>query len=162
MALVDLFDVAARYQGADGVRRRLWKPARERSRNHKDQRAFLDQAIAELAQGGKVVLGAARSLCRDGEREAVDARQPARSRRGRGRRRDVSRRDVQSHRRPTPGTGMHQKAAQAVLKALLPDSGTDIKGRMRSEQELQAAAGTRRPAARLSTTFCTSWTTSFV
>src|SRR5262249_31203900 len=36
---------------------------------------------------------------------------------------------------------LHQKAAQAVLKALLPESGTDIKGHMRSQQELLNASG---------------------
>jgi serine/threonine protein kinase/formylglycine-generating enzyme required for sulfatase activity len=35
----------------------------------------------------------------------------------------------------------HQKAARAVLKALLPESGTDIKGTMRSHAELLAASG---------------------
>ena len=35
----------------------------------------------------------------------------------------------------------HQKAARAVLKALLPESGTDIKGHMRSHAELLAASG---------------------
>ena len=35
-----------------------------------------------------------------------------------------------------PHHRLHQKAAQAVLKALLPESGTDIKGHMRSQQEL--------------------------
>ena len=35
-----------------------------------------------------------------------------------------------------PEHRFHQKAAQAVLKALLPESGTDIKGQMRSRQEL--------------------------
>src|SRR5262249_6103399 len=35
----------------------------------------------------------------------------------------------------------HQKAAQAVLKALLPETGTDIKGHMRSQQELLQASG---------------------
>ncbi len=35
----------------------------------------------------------------------------------------------------------HQKAAQAVLKALLPGSGTDIKGHMRSHDELREASG---------------------
>jgi formylglycine-generating enzyme required for sulfatase activity len=35
----------------------------------------------------------------------------------------------------------HQKAARVVLKALLPESGTDIKGHMRSEAELQQASG---------------------
>jgi serine/threonine protein kinase/formylglycine-generating enzyme required for sulfatase activity len=40
-----------------------------------------------------------------------------------------------------PQHRLHQKAAQAVLKALLPDSGADIKGHMRSQQELLAASG---------------------
>jgi serine/threonine protein kinase len=35
----------------------------------------------------------------------------------------------------------HQKAAQAVLKALLPESGTDIKGQMRSRSEMMEASG---------------------
>jgi serine/threonine protein kinase/formylglycine-generating enzyme required for sulfatase activity/tetratricopeptide (TPR) repeat protein len=40
----------------------------------------------------------------------------------------------------------HQKAAQAVLKALLPESGTDIKGQMRSRQELlEASSYANRP-----------------
>jgi len=40
-----------------------------------------------------------------------------------------------------PEHRFHQKAAQAVLKALLPESGTDIKGQMRSRQELLDASG---------------------
>src|SRR5262249_56005022 len=40
-----------------------------------------------------------------------------------------------------PEHRFHQKAAQAVLKALLPESGTDIKGQMRSRQELIDASG---------------------
>ena len=35
----------------------------------------------------------------------------------------------------------HQKAARAVLKALLPESGTDIKGHMRSSADLVAVSG---------------------
>src|SRR5205807_844831 len=35
----------------------------------------------------------------------------------------------------------HQKAARAVLTVLLPESGTDIKGHMRSHAELLAASG---------------------
>jgi len=40
-----------------------------------------------------------------------------------------------------PEHRLHQKAAQAVLKALLPESGTDIKGQMRSRQQLLEASG---------------------
>ena len=40
-----------------------------------------------------------------------------------------------------PEHRFHQKAAQAVLKALLPEGGTEIKGQMRSRQELIEASG---------------------
>ena len=40
-----------------------------------------------------------------------------------------------------PEHRLHQKAAQAVLKALLPESGTDIKGQMRSHQQLLEESG---------------------
>ena len=43
----------------------------------------------------------------------------------------------------SPEHRLHQKAARAVLKALLPESGTDIKGQMRSRQELLEASGMR-------------------
>ena len=42
---------------------------------------------------------------------------------------------------PPPEHRYHQKAARAVLKALLPESGTDIKGDMRSYAELLEASG---------------------
>ena len=48
-----------------------------------------------------------------------------------------------------PEHRLHQKAAQAVLKALLPQTGTDIKGQMRSDAELRDGLGLRRPAPRL-------------
>ena len=40
-----------------------------------------------------------------------------------------------------PEHRLHQKAARAVLKALLPDSGTDIKGEMKSREELLQTSG---------------------
>ena len=40
-----------------------------------------------------------------------------------------------------PKHRLHQKAAQSVLKALLPETGTDIKGQMRSRAGLLEAAG---------------------
>ena len=40
-----------------------------------------------------------------------------------------------------PKHRLHQQAARAVLKALLPEAGTDIKGHMRSHAELLAASG---------------------
>ena len=47
-----------------------------------------------------------------------------------------------------PHHRLHQKAAQAVLKALLPQGGSEIKGHSRSRQELQGASGyANRPRA---------------
>jgi serine/threonine protein kinase/formylglycine-generating enzyme required for sulfatase activity len=40
-----------------------------------------------------------------------------------------------------PEHRFHQKAARAVLKALLPNSGTDIKGEMKSREELLSVSG---------------------
>jgi hypothetical protein len=40
-----------------------------------------------------------------------------------------------------PRHRLHQKAVRAVLKALLPEAGTDIKGAMRSQQELLEVSG---------------------
>jgi serine/threonine protein kinase/formylglycine-generating enzyme required for sulfatase activity len=40
-----------------------------------------------------------------------------------------------------PKHRLHQKAARAVLKALLPESGTDIKGQMTSQEDLLEASG---------------------
>ncbi len=40
-----------------------------------------------------------------------------------------------------PQHRLHQKAAQAVLKALLPEAGMNIRGHMRSQQELLKASG---------------------
>ena len=46
-----------------------------------------------------------------------------------------------------PRHRLHRNAAQAVLKALLPEAGTDIKGQMRSESYLRDASGyASRPA----------------
>ena len=45
-----------------------------------------------------------------------------------------------------PGHRYHQKAARAVLKALLPESGTEIKGQMKSHDELlRASSYANRP-----------------
>ena len=41
-----------------------------------------------------------------------------------------------------PKHRLHEKAARAILKRLLPETGTDIKGQMRSEAELQESSGT--------------------
>jgi formylglycine-generating enzyme required for sulfatase activity len=139
-ALVDLFDSrhAAKVLTAFGVAfGNLPENGREPTR---DQRAFLDQAIAELAQDGKVV---SVRLALFAEMVKGKPWTPATLREvggaaGVG---VTFLEETFISPQANPRHRMHQKAAQAVLKALLPDSGTDIKGQMRSEEALRTAAG---------------------
>ena len=139
-ALVDLFDTrhAAKVLTAFGAAYgNLPENGREIS---KDQRAFLDQSIAELAQDGKVV---SVRLALFAEMVKGKPWTPATLREvggaaGVG---VTFLEETFISPQANPRHRLHQRAAQAVLKSLLPDSGTDIKGQMRSEQELHAAAG---------------------
>ena len=104
-----------------------------------DQESFLDQSISGLAQDGKII-SVRLALRRDGQRKPWT---PATLK-------DVGGtegigltflEETFSASTAPPEHRLHQKAAQAVLKALLPESGTDIKGQMRSRQELLEASG---------------------
>jgi serine/threonine protein kinase/formylglycine-generating enzyme required for sulfatase activity len=105
-----------------------------------DQESFLDQSISGLAQDGKVISvrlalfaemvkgktwGSA-TLTEVGGTQGVGL---------------TFLEETFSGRTSPPEHRFHQKAAQAVLKRLLPDVGTDIKGQMRSVAELQDACG---------------------
>ena len=145
VAAVDLFDPqhAQKVLGAFG--NAFGKlPERERDRT-KDQHAFLDQAITELAQDGKVIsvrLALFAEMMKGKTWTPVTLRQVGGTE-GVG---VTFLEETFSSPQANPKHRLHQKAAQAVLKALLPETGTDIKGQMRSEGELQkAAAYTDRP-----------------
>ena len=147
-ALVDLFDPRHAAQGAHGVRPRLRSPARERASSPADQQAFLDQAVAGLAQDGKVI---SVRLALFAEMVKGKPWTPA-TLRAVGGTEGVGvtfLEETFSSPQANPRHRLHQKAAQAVLKALLPESGTDIKGQMRSEEELQRRLGICRAAPRL-------------
>ncbi len=106
----------------------------------KDQKQFLEQAVSGLAQEGKVI---SVRLALFAEMMKGKAWTPATLKEVGG----------------TEGVGVtfleetfssataplehryHQNAARAVLKSLLPESGTDIKGHMRSYAELLEASG---------------------
>jgi serine/threonine protein kinase/formylglycine-generating enzyme required for sulfatase activity len=106
----------------------------------KEQDAFLDHAVAGLAQDGKVVsirlalfaemvkgkpwtLATLREV---GGTEGVGA--------------TFLEETFVASTAPPPHRA-HQKSVRAVLRALLPETGTDIKGRMRSHQELLSVSG---------------------
>lgn len=109
----------------------------------RDQEAFLDQAVSGLAQEGKVncvrlaLLAdmikskpwTSATLEKVGGAEGVGT---------------TFLEESFSARSAPPEHRIHQQAARAVLKALLPEQGTDIKGRMRSHADLREASGYAR------------------
>ena len=110
----------------------------------KDQHAFLDQAITDLAQDGKVI---SVRLALFAEMVKGKPWTPATLR-------DVGGtegvgvtflEEKFSSPQANPEHRLHQKAAQTVLKSLLPVTGTDIKGQMRSEGELPGSIRLYRP-----------------
>ena len=106
----------------------------------KEGGAFLDQAIAELAQDGQVVpvrLALFAEMVK-GKPWTPAALRDVGGTEGVG---VTFLEETFSSPHANPKHRLHQKAARDLLKALLPDSGTDIKGRMRSEQDLRDAAG---------------------
>ena len=111
------------------------------SETTKEQKDFLKQSVAGLAEEGKVICVRLGVVCRDDEGQGVDASDAERSRRDD---RVLASRFLEetfSASTAPPEHRYHQKAARAVLKDLLPDSGTDIKGYMRSHAELLEASG---------------------
>jgi len=139
-ALVDLFDPhhAQKVLGAFGIAYGKL-PEREGNRT-RDQHAFLDQAITELAQDGKVI---SVRLALFAEMMKGKPWTPATLREVGGTEGVgvTFLEETFSSPQANPKHRLHQKAAQAVLKALLPETGTDIKGQMRSRQELLEASG---------------------
>jgi eukaryotic-like serine/threonine-protein kinase len=140
IAVVDLFalrharKVLAAFGQAYGT---LPERTSEQSR---DQESFLDQAIAGLAQDGKVI---SVRLALFAEMVKGKPWTPATLREvggtaGVG---VTFLEETFSSPQANPKHRLHQKAARAVLKALLPQTGTDIKGQMRSEAELRGASG---------------------
>jgi serine/threonine protein kinase/formylglycine-generating enzyme required for sulfatase activity len=105
-----------------------------------DQKQFLQQAVSGLAEEGKVICV---RLALFAEMMKGKAWTPA-SLKAVGGTEGVGvtfLEETFSAATAPPEHRYHQKAARAVLKALLPESGTDIKGHMRSQQELLEASG---------------------
>jgi hypothetical protein len=139
-ALVDLFDPlhARKVLGAFG--RAYGVLPAQPAKPTPEQRAFLEQAVAGLAQDGKVI---SVRLALFAEMVKSKPWTPATLREiggteGVG---VTFLEETFSASTAPPEHRLRQDAAQAVLKALLPQSGTDIRGQMRSESELRAASG---------------------
>jgi eukaryotic-like serine/threonine-protein kinase len=106
----------------------------------KDQKRFVEQAVSGLAQEGKVICV---RLALFAEMMKGKAWTPA-SLKAVGGTEGVGvtfLEETFSAATAPPEHRYHQKAARAVLKALLPETGTDIKGHVRSYAELLEASG---------------------
>ena len=137
---VDLFDVLHARKVLTAFGRAYGRLPDNLGQLTKDQHAFIDQAVAELARDGKII---SVRLTLFAEMVKGKPWSPATLKEVGG----------------TAGVGvtfleetfaastappqhrLHQRAAQAVLMALLPEIGTDIKGNMGSRQELLEASG---------------------
>jgi formylglycine-generating enzyme required for sulfatase activity len=139
-ALVDLFDPIHARKVLTAFGRAYGRLPDNLSQCSKEQDAFLDQAVWGLSQDGKVVSvrlalfaemvkgkpWAPATLKAVGGTEGVGV---------------TFLEETFTASTAPPQHRLHQKAAQAVLKALLPARGTDLKGHMRSRQELLEASG---------------------
>jgi serine/threonine protein kinase/formylglycine-generating enzyme required for sulfatase activity len=138
--LVDLFDPrhARKVLAAFG---RAFSALPEHEKDlSKDQDAFLDRAVSGLAQDGKIISvrlalfaemvkgkpWTPATLKEVGGAEGVGV---------------TFLEETYCASTAPPAHRLHQKAAQAVLKSLLPEAGSDIKGHLRSRQELLQASG---------------------
>jgi serine/threonine protein kinase/formylglycine-generating enzyme required for sulfatase activity len=140
MALVDLFDPrhARKVLAAFG---RAFTALPERTDAlTQEQEAFLDQAIVGLSQEGKII---SVRLALFAEMVKGKPWTPA-TLKAVGGMEGVGvtfLEETFASATAPPQHRLHQRAAQAVLKALLPETGTDIKGNMRSHQGLLAVSG---------------------
>ncbi|HEV3263017.1 MAG TPA: SUMF1/EgtB/PvdO family nonheme iron enzyme [Gemmataceae bacterium] len=146
-AAIDLFDLLHTRKVLSAFGRAYGRLPDNLSKCSKDQDAFLDQAVSGLAEGGKVI-----SVWLALFAEMVKGKPwtPATLKEVGGTAGVGVTFLEETFAAPTapPQHRLHQRAAQAVLKALLPDAGTDIKGHMRSQQELLEASGyANRPPA---------------
>ncbi len=140
IALVDLFDL----QHARKVLTAFGRAYGKLPERHRDwtteQESFLGQAVAELAQSGRVIsvrLALFAEMVK-GKPWTTKALEDVGGAEGVG---VTFLEETFSSPQGNPKHRLHQQAAQAVLKALLPQLGTDIKGQMRSEAELREASG---------------------
>jgi eukaryotic-like serine/threonine-protein kinase len=140
IALVDLFDPDHARKVLAAFGRAFGKLPEKSDDTGNEQKEFLDQAVSGLAQENKVICvrlalfaemmkgkpWTPATLRRVGGTEGVGV---------------TFLEDAFSSPTANPKHRLHQKAARAVLKALLPESGADLKGHMRSQQELLQASG---------------------
>jgi eukaryotic-like serine/threonine-protein kinase len=139
-AAVDLFDLDHARKVLAAFGRAFSKLPENSGETSKDQKEFLNQAIQGLAQEGKVICVrlALFAEMMKGKPWTPSSLKAVGGTAGVG---VTFLEETFSAATAPPEHRYHQKAARAVLKALLPESGRDIKGHMRSYAELLEASG---------------------
>jgi formylglycine-generating enzyme required for sulfatase activity len=139
-ALVDLFDMRHACKVLAAFGRAFGALPEEPTEPAPAQRAFLEQAVAGLADDGKVVpvrLALFAEMIRGKPWTSATLRKVG-GMAGVG---VTFLEETFSAAGASPEHRWHQEAARRVLKALLPEQGTDLKGEMRSHEELLEASG---------------------
>ena len=139
-AAVDLFDIDHARKVLAAFGRAFGKLSENSGETGREQKDFLTQAVAGLAQDGKVI---SVRLALFAEMMKGKAWTPA-SLRAVGGTEGVGvafLEETFSASTAPPEHRYHQKAARADLKILLPETGSDMKGHMRSYAELLEASG---------------------
>ncbi len=140
IALVDLFDVDHATKVMFAFGRALGKlPDNSRDMTREQQR-FLRQSVDDLSESGKIICV---RLSLFAEMMKGKPWTPSSLKQVGGTKGVVSTylEEAFSDSTASPEHRYHQKAARAVLNALIPQSGTEIKGRMRSYDELLQVSG---------------------
>jgi len=144
-AAVDLFPIRHAEKVLAAFGRAFGVLPENPSETNKDQKQFLEQAVSGLAQENKVIclrLALFAEMMKGRPWTPATLREVGGTQ-GVG---VTFLEETFSANTAPPEHRYHQKAARGVLKALLPESGTDIKGLMRSYGELLDASGyTNRP-----------------
>jgi len=140
IALADLFDLDHARKVLAAFGRAFGKLPDNISDTTKEHKEFIKQSVAGLAEEGKVICV---RLALFAEMMKGKAWTPATLKEVGGTKGVgvTFLEETFSSSAASPEHRYHQKAARAVLKDLLPDSGTDIKGTMRSYAQLLEASG---------------------
>jgi serine/threonine protein kinase/formylglycine-generating enzyme required for sulfatase activity len=137
---VDLFDLDHARKVLVAFGRAFGKLPDRSNETSKNQNEFLNQAVAGLAAEGKVV-SVRLALFAEMMKGKVWKPTTLKEVGGTAGVGVTFLEETFSAATAPPEHRYHQKAARGVLKALLPESGTDIKGHMRSYNELLATSG---------------------
>ncbi|HND52187.1 MAG TPA: serine/threonine-protein kinase, partial [Pirellulaceae bacterium] len=146
VALVDLFDVEHARKVLAAFGQAFGRLPADLSAATDEQREFLDQCVAGLAQDGKVVcvrLALFAEMMKDKPWTPASLRAVGGTH-GVG---VTFLEETFSAAAASPAHRTHERAARAVLETLLPEPGADIKGRMKSHDELLAASGYAKHAS---------------